>query len=102
MALPAYLKVQKDAVLLHAKVQPRASRNEISGVLGSELKIKVTAPPVDSAANQALVGFIAECLGCSRASVQIVRGATSRHKVLSIQGVPPDAIERCLAVSSPR
>ena len=67
MALPPYLKVQSDGVvLLHVKVQPRASRHEIGAALGSELKIKITAPPVDSAANEALVKFLAVLLGCPR------------------------------------
>ena len=50
--------------LLSVKLQPRASRNEIGEPLGDELKIKVTAPPVDSAANQALIEFLAETLKC--------------------------------------
>src|SRR5689334_21093751 len=86
MPLPPYLKTQDDVVLLHVKAQPRASRNEIGEALGDELKIKVTAPPVDSAANQALIDFLAKELDCSRNAVQLVRGQTSRHKTLLITG----------------
>ena len=96
MALPPYLKVQDGVVLLHVKVQPRASRDEIGEVLGNELKIKITAPPVDSAANEALIEFLAERLGCPRSAVQLVRGGTSRHKAIAIRGVPAEVIARKL------
>jgi len=97
MALPPYLKMQSDGVvLLHVKVQPRSSKNKICEALGNELKIKITAPPVDSAANEALVKFLAEVLGCPRNSVQLVRGATARHKVIAIQGMKPASIAAAL------
>jgi uncharacterized protein (TIGR00251 family) len=101
MSLPSYLKVQGDVVYLHAKVQPRASQNAIGAVLGNELKIKVTAPPVDSAANEALVKFLAELLECSRGAVQIVRGETSRHKVLAIRGMSAEFVQHKLGSSTP-
>lgn len=87
MNLPGYLKAQADGVLLSVKVQPRASRNEIGEALGNELRIKVTAPPVDAAANEALVRLLAETLDCPRNRVELLRGQTSRHKVLKLHGV---------------
>jgi uncharacterized protein len=85
---PAYVRLQPDGeIWLSVKVQPRASRNEIDGPLGNELKIKVTAPPVDSAANEALLRFLAETLGCPKGSVRLVRGGTSRHKIIAIRDV---------------
>jgi uncharacterized protein (TIGR00251 family) len=72
--------------LLSVKLQPRASRNEIGEPLGDELKIKVTAPPVDAAANQALVALLAETFGCARGKVELVRGHTSRHKTILLHG----------------
>ena len=92
MPLPPYLKVQNNIVLLHVKAQPRASRNEIGEVLGNELKIKITAPPVDSAANEALVKFLATLLGCSKNAVQLVRGGASRHKTFAIRGLDAEAV----------
>jgi uncharacterized protein (TIGR00251 family) len=83
---PKYVRETEGGVLLALKVQPRAALNEISGVLGGELKIKVTAPPVDSAANGALIKFLAEKLNCGRNRVEIVRGNTSRHKTVKIHG----------------
>lgn len=92
MDLPPFIRLEGAVVCLHVKVQPRASCNEIGEALGNELKIKVTAPPVDSAANEALVKFLAEVLDCPRNAVQLVRGATSRHKVVSIQGLTAELV----------
>jgi uncharacterized protein (TIGR00251 family) len=91
-----FLRTQGNIIYLHVKVQPRASRNEIGEALGNELKVKITAPPVDSAANEALIEFLAEKLGCARSLVQLARGATSRHKVIAIHGLGAEAIERAL------
>ena len=60
--------------------------------MGNELRIAVTAPPVDSAANQALVEFLADTLDCSRGQVQIIRGQTSRHKTVLISLLDAEAI----------
>jgi uncharacterized protein (TIGR00251 family) len=90
-SLPAFLTAQPDSVLLAVKLQPRASKNEIAGPLGSELRIKVTAPPVDAAANEALLRLLAETLDCPRGKVELVRGHTSRHKVIKLHGM--DAAE---------
>lgn len=69
------------------KVQPRAKRSRISGRLGDEWKLEITAPPVDGKANQAVVEFFAEALHLPRAAVTIVSGERSRHKVLEIAGI---------------
>ncbi|MEK7683801.1 MAG: DUF167 domain-containing protein [Verrucomicrobiota bacterium] len=87
MSLPTYLRAHADGVYLAVKVQPRASKNEIGEPLGHELKVKVTAPPVDSAANEALLRFLADQLNCPRGAVALVRGQTSRHKVVFIRGL---------------
>jgi uncharacterized protein len=92
MSLPPYLRVQPDGVWLSIKLQPRASANEIGEALGNELRIKVTAPPVDSAANEALVRFLAEKLDCARNRVELVRGQTSRHKTIRIHGLTADEV----------
>lgn len=92
MSLPPYLKIQGDLVLLLVRVQPRAARNEICEPIGNELKVRIAAPPVDSAANDALVRFLAEVLQTPRNAVELVRGAASRHKVVSIRGLPVEQI----------
>jgi len=82
-----FLQSHPDGVLLSLKVQPRASRDELVGAMGNELKLRVTAPPVDAAANQAVVRLVSELLECPRSCVQIVRGQTSRHKKILLTGL---------------
>ncbi len=86
MNTPAFLRPEPGGVVLSVKLQPRASANEIGQPLGNELRIKVTAPPVDAAANEALVRFLAEALDCPRRHVELLRGHTSRHKVIKLHG----------------
>jgi len=100
MSTPAYLRAQPDGTLLSVKVQPRASTNDIGAEQGGELKVKVTAPPVDSAANEALVRLLAEKLGCPRNRVELLRGQTSRHKVVKLHGLSPEAVLARLKGSS--
>ena len=88
----SFLKETTGGTLLSVKLQPRASKNEIGAPLGDELKIKVTAPPVDAAANQALVEFLADKLDCSRGKVELIRGQTSRHKTILLHGYKPEEI----------
>lgn len=66
-------------------VQPRASRNKVVGLQGEELKVALTAPPVDGAANKACCVFLAKLLGLPRSSVKLVSGETSRHKRLLLE-----------------
>lgn len=92
LTLPAFITAQAEGVLLSIKVQPRASKNEIGEPLGNELRIKVTAPPVDSAANEALIYLLAETFDCPRSQLELVRGHTSRHKVIKIHGASASAV----------
>jgi hypothetical protein len=78
------------AVRFEVHVQPRASRTELAGLHGGALKVRVAAPPVDDAANRALIEFLAECLDVARRSVRIVAGETSRTKVLEVDGITPE------------
>ncbi len=95
--LPPYVREVGGAVVLAIKVQPRASRTEIAGPLGVELKIKVAAPPVDSAANEALVEFLARQLECPRRQVVLQRGQTSTHKQVAVHGMPAATVVARLA-----
>jgi uncharacterized protein (TIGR00251 family) len=72
---------------LSVRVQPGASRTEVAGEYGDQLRIRLQAPPVDGKANAALVTFVAERLGVPRSAVSVVRGQTSRSKVLRVDGV---------------
>jgi uncharacterized protein len=98
---PDFLRAQPDGVLLVVKLQPRASRNEIGVPAGGELKIKVTAPPVDGAANEALMALLAERLGCARSRIELVRGHTSRHKAIKLHGFAADEVLKNLLRQPP-
>lgn len=72
---------------LTVEVRPRAGRDEIVGWQGAVLRVRVTAPPADGAANQAVRALLAERLGCARSRVEIVRGHTARTKVVRVMGL---------------
>jgi uncharacterized protein (TIGR00251 family) len=79
------------------RVQPRASRDEIAGAFGGALRVRLRAPPVDGAANEALVGFLAESLGVSRRNVRIVAGHAGRQKTIEVDGSHRARVERLAA-----
>lgn len=80
------------AVRFSVRVQPRASRSGLDGVHGDALKVRVHAPPVEGAANAAVVAVLAEALGVPRGAVTIVAGASGRTKVVEVAGVPAAAV----------
>jgi len=90
--IPAFLTPHPDGVTLAIKLQPRAAKNEIGELNGAALRIKVTAPPVDSAANTALLRLLADTLDCARHQVELIRGQTSRQKVVKIHGMTAAAV----------
>jgi uncharacterized protein (TIGR00251 family) len=92
--------IGQTGVYLRVKVQPRAARTAVAGMLGDELKVRVAAPPVDDAANAELLRFLAETLDLPRAAVQLVRGRTSGHKVLAIAGLTAAEAARRLGLSA--
>lgn len=81
-------------VRLTIRVQPRASRDEVAGRQGEAVRIRLRAPPVDGAANEALVDFLAAELSVPRRHVRIIAGAGSRTKVVEIDGAAPAALDR--------
>lgn len=72
-------------LVLH--VQPRARRTETAGRHGDAIKVRLAAPPVDGAANEELVRFLAERLGVPRAAVRVVSGLAARRKVVEVDGM---------------
>lgn len=89
-------RVQRTAtgVRLSVRVQPRASANEIVGVHGDALKVRLTAAPVEGAANRALVELLADTFGIPVRGVTIVAGASSRTKVVELDGVTKERVSR--------
>ena len=90
------VEVRGTTVRVNVHVQPRASRSEIVGVHGAALKVRLQAPPVEGAANEALVALLAEQLKVPRRAVRVVGGATSRSKTVEIEGTTADEV-RALA-----
>ena len=78
------------------KVQPRASRSEPAGRLGDAWKLRV-APPVDGKANQECIRLLAELAGVPRTAVRIVRGESARTKIVEIDGIGQQELERRLS-----
>ena len=85
-----------DGVTLVVRVLPRASRNQVAGEEQGAIKIKLTAPPVEGAANAALLAFVAEWLGVRKSAVSIVSGDRARHKRLHVTGVTVEAVRQRL------
>lgn len=69
---------------LAVRVQPKASRNQVDGLHGEALKLRVTAPPVDGKANEAVIRFVAKLLGVAPSTISIASGETSRDKVIRL------------------
>lgn len=83
---------REGAVRFSVRVQPRSSRAGIDGLHGEALKLRVNAPPVDGAANAAVIEVLAEALGVPRRAVRIVAGDSSRSKLVEVDGVSAEAI----------
>jgi uncharacterized protein len=81
-------------------VQPRASRDEVAGFQDGAVKVRLTAPPVDGEANDALVRFLAKKLGIARSNLVIVRGHTGRRKAVRIAGLTAEEVRRRLGVET--
>src|SRR2546422_136301 len=78
-------------VTLSLRVQPRASRNAVVGWTGDTLNVRLTAPPVEGAANVACLEFLADLLDLPQSQLEILRGSRSRTKVIRISGLTQDA-----------
>ena len=83
-------------------IQPRASRNEIAGLYGEALKVRVTAPAIKGAANALLIEFLADRLGVGRAAVRIVTGQHARSKLVEVVGIDAERVRRLVAGVSTR
>jgi len=80
----ALCTVLEDGIVLNLHIQPRASKSEVCGIQGDALKIRLTSPPVDGAANKLCRGFLAELFRVPKSAVEILSGETSRHKRVKI------------------
>jgi len=85
-------------VCLEVQVQPRSSRNQVVGEQDGRLKIKLTAPPVEGEANQALINFLAQELGIPKKDIKLLKGESSRHKLIAINGLNEQELEERLHI----
>lgn len=88
----------REGLRLQVVVQPRSSRNQIVGEFEGALKIKLTAPPVEGEANQALVAFLSARLKLSKSQVRLAKGEASRHKTVDIKGISKDQLMKKLGL----
>lgn len=84
--------------VLKVRVNPRSSRNQVTGWNGDTVAVKLTAPPVDGAANKSALEFLAERLEIKKSQIELVSGHTSRDKVFEIDGLSTDEIRERLCV----
>ena len=96
---PLRNSVGASTVTLSMRVQPRASKNEIVPMTNGGIKIKLMAPPVDGAANEALITFLAAKLDVSKSQVEIVAGHMGREKIIRISGLNDSDAKRLLNIS---
>lgn len=89
------------ALTVDIQVVPRASRAAVGPAVGQRLRVAVTAPPVDGAANSAVVDAVAEAFGVRRAAVVIVRGHQGRKKTIRIAGASRAVLERLWSGGGP-
>lgn len=97
--MPLVVRAVARGVRFEVRVQPRASRSEVVGEQEGALRVRLTAPPVEGAANDALVELLARLLSVAKRDVRIVAGQTSRRKVVEVEGV---TAEQVLALQPPR
>lgn len=88
------IREEKGGVTFRVRVQPRASKNQLAGVLEGALKVRLTAPPVDGEANQACLRFLAGLLGVPVKAVELVSGHTGRSKTVRVAGITAGDVER--------
>lgn len=84
------------AARIEIRVQPRASRNAISGMRAGILRIRVTAPPVDGQANAAAIALLAQALDLPKSAIRLVRGASSREKTLAVESMSQEEVNQRL------
>jgi hypothetical protein len=93
------LRPHPEGVLLDILVQPRASRPRVGPVHDGRLKVAVTAPPVEGAANRAVVDLLADLFDCPRGQIEVMSGASGRRKTVLVRGQTVESAARLLAAA---
>jgi uncharacterized protein (TIGR00251 family) len=93
-----FIKETANGVIFHIHVVPKSAKNEVAGVQGDAVKLKINAPPVEGKANAACIKFLSEILGVRKNQVNIVSGHTSRKKTVAIEGRGKKDIEVVISI----
>ncbi|MGA7179021.1 MAG: DUF167 domain-containing protein [Thiobacillaceae bacterium] len=100
--MPAWARFSQGVWVLDVHVQPGAKTSEVVGEHGARLKVKISAPPADNAANEALIEFIAKTAGVPKSRVKLIRGQSSRLKTLAVEALEARLIEKLLTATRRR
>ena len=96
----SWIQQTADGCVISVRVVPRASKNQVQGILGDALKIRLQAPPVEGKANEALVRFLAESLDIPPRSVRLLSGETGRNKRILLAGMDAGQARARLGISA--
>jgi uncharacterized protein len=95
------IKPCESGIRFSAVIQPKSSQNEVSGIHNNSLKVRLTSPPVDGAANKSCIKFLAKWLGMSPSRVRIVAGLSNKNKTIEIDGIDESAFRDKLTTKIP-
>jgi uncharacterized protein (TIGR00251 family) len=90
------IREYKNGVVFPVKVQPRAKQSQVTGIQEGALKIKVLAPPVEGAANEALIKLLSRFLGVRRTSIEILKGKTTHRKLIHCRNLGPKELKHLI------
>jgi len=94
--LSEFMSQTDQGIVMNVHIQPRASRTEFVGLHGNALKFRISAPPVEGLANEALCGYLAKAFRISKGSVVICSGHEARQKRVLLKGVSPEQVKEKL------
>lgn len=98
---PLEVRESAGGVSFAVHVQPRASRCGVTGVVNGAVKVRLTSPPVEGAANEQCIELVARILGVRRRDVTIVSGESSRHKTVRVDGITPRELQEAIEALLP-
>ena len=90
----------ENGIRFSAIIQPRSSKNEVTGIYNDALKIRLTSPPVDGEANKACMRFFAKWLGTSPSKVSIVQGLSSKNKTIEVADLTEKQFHEILKIKN--
>lgn len=89
----------KGGTRVHLFIQPKSSKNEVVGPHNGEIKIKITAPPIDGRANEGLIEFLSDYFDIPKRNVLLVKGETGRHKTVDLIGIEEATAKQLFKIS---